>query len=182
MPDSADAIDPADDHALARRVRSGDRRAEHELYVRYAPAALRRVMGRGLQRADAEDCVADAFLRVLRHLRAGTGPTGDIRAYLHASVRHAAADLFRGRRGREQPAAEVDDVAVVVDPFESVENRQALRRALLRLPARWRWVLWATVVEGRRPTALAAELGTTPAAVSALAYRARTALRRTFDP
>src|SRR5690606_1145964 len=53
-------------------------------------------------------------------------------------------------------------------------------QALSALPERWREVLWYLEVEGRKPAEVAAQLGVTAPRVSALAYRAREGLRRSY--
>lgn len=170
-----------DDQALLRRVRAGDPAAEQELYRAYAGVALRRASQLGAQHADAEDFVAEAFLRVLRQIRKGNGPDGPFGPYLYAALRNLAADAHRGQRGRERPTDEMgavsDRVASGPDPQDEIETRLSIQAAMRRLPARWREILWRVHVEGHSPAALAAELGASTQSISALAYRARKALR-----
>jgi hypothetical protein len=52
--------------------------------------------------------------------------------------------------------------------------------AFASLPQRWRMVLWHTEMEGETPAQVAPLLGMTPNSVSALAYRARKRLRKTY--
>jgi hypothetical protein len=63
-----------------------------------------------------------------------------------------------------------------LDAFET----SAIRAAYESLPERWRTVLWQVEVEGRKPQELADALGLSPNGVSALAYRARAALREAY--
>jgi hypothetical protein len=56
----------------------------------------------------------------------------------------------------------------------------AIRAAYDSLPERWRTVLWQVEVERRKPQELAEALGLSPNGVSALAYRARAALREAY--
>jgi RNA polymerase sigma factor (sigma-70 family) len=175
------APDESADVNLIDRARRGDRTAERDLYLRFADVAVRRAIQRGAQRADAEDYVAEAFLRIIRQLRAGNGPRGPFAPYLHASVRNAAADARRGQRGRERPTATVALTAVpAAESRVEYDVRAALAAAMRSLPRRWREVLWSVEVEGRPPALVAAELGVTAQAASALAYRARRGLRRAY--
>ena len=176
---------PTDDAALMDRVRAGDERAEAELYRQHRTAALRRAVQFGAQQADAEDFVHEAFMRVIRQLRKGRGPDGPFRPYLIAAVRNAAADAHRGQRGRELP---VDDIAVTadgparaVDPHHTLEVRSAVSAAMRSLPQRWKDVLWLLDVEGHTPTSIAGATGVSAQSVSALAYRARRALRHAYE-
>lgn len=175
---------PATDRVLIDRVRAGDRWAEQQLYRTYATPALRRARQLGAQPADAEDYVAEAFLRVLSQLRRGAGPADRFAPYLFTVLRNLAADSYRGQHGRELPTDQIGAVVDVrasrPDPADVVEARMSVRAAMATLPPRWRDVLWRMHVEGRSPAALAAELGATPQSVSAAAFRARRAFRVAF--
>ena len=185
MPTTTELHQPAFDRALIDRVRAGDSTAEHVLYRTYVDPALRRARQLGAQPADAEDFVAEAFLRVLRQLRQGRGPDDLFAPYLFAALRNLAADAHRGQRGREMPTDQIgttiDRCATAADPETEVETRISVRAAMDGLPHRWRDVLWRMHVEGQSPSALAAESGATAQAVSALAYRARKALRCNYE-
>ena len=52
--------------------------------------------------------------------------------------------------------------------------------AFRQLPDRWRHILAAVEIEGRKPAELAAELGLSPNAASALVARARRGLRAAY--
>lgn len=137
-------------------------------------------------RTDAEDAVADAFMRVLRALRAGSGPDQAFRPYLLTTVRHVCYDRT-SRRGRESPTASIDDAAGAGEPRHAPgaddandPDRALVLEAFRRLPERWQTVLWHLDVEGETPIDVASILGLAPNAVSALAYRAREGLRQEF--
>jgi RNA polymerase sigma factor (sigma-70 family) len=176
--------DLQDDQTLLDRVRAGDRAAEHALYATYAECALRRARRFGVQHADAEDLVAEAFLRVFHHVRRGLGPRRVLVPYLFAALRNLAVDARRGPRGRETPTAAIgvaiDRASAGPDPQEELALRMSLQAAMHRLPERWRRLLWQVHVEGRTTASVAAELGASPQAVSAMAYRARKALRSAY--
>jgi RNA polymerase sigma factor (sigma-70 family) len=173
------------DQDLIQRVRSGDRSAEQVLYRLYLQPALRRARQLGAQSADADDYVAEAFLRVIRQLRLGRGPNRLFAPYLFAALRNLAADAGRGQRGRELPT---DQIGVTIDPRstrtapdDEVVTRVAVQAAMSELPQRWREVLWRMHVEGQSPSALADELGGTAKSMSAVAFRARRALRDAYE-
>jgi DNA-directed RNA polymerase specialized sigma24 family protein len=58
-----------------------------------------------------------------------------------------------------------------------VDTGDLISEAFEQLPERWRVVLVAVEIEGRRPAQLAPEMGLSPNAVSALVARARRGLR-----
>lgn len=162
------------DDDLLEQVRGGDTEVYGLLFARHRPVAARvawRVAGPG----EADDVVAEAFVRVLAQVVEGGGPVRSFRAYLLATVRHEAMRRARMARRCEprddlEPAAQEDTLALDHD----------LQAAYRSLPPRWRQVLWDVEVEGARPRELADELGLTPNAVAALACRARAGLRAAY--
>ncbi|HEY2166849.1 MAG TPA: sigma-70 family RNA polymerase sigma factor [Jatrophihabitantaceae bacterium] len=170
---------------LIARVRRGDHTAEQTLYRMYVGPALRRARKLSAQPADAEDYVAEAFLRVLRLLHEGRGPSTSFGPYLFAVLRNLATDAYRGQRARELPS---DQIGTSIDfcasrsaTEDEVEARVSVRAAMGGLPQRWRDVLWRMHVEGHSPSALAEEFGVSANSVSAMAHRARNALRSAYQ-
>jgi RNA polymerase sigma factor (sigma-70 family) len=170
-----------DDAILISRTRAGDDDAYSELYRRYEYSAFRlaRHLGR---REEADDVVNEAFARVLDLLQRGKGPTESFRAYLFTTIRHeCGARAKQEKRVRPtdddtQIDSTVEFGAGTLDAFE----RETVRAAYASLPDRWREVLWALDVDGRKPQEIAALLGLSPNSVSALVYRARAGLREAY--
>ena len=77
---SVSAIKALSDLELLQQVRNGDETAFTELYARHH-AVARRVASTFRCRADADDLVNEAFVKVLGALRRGHGPTDAFRAY-----------------------------------------------------------------------------------------------------
>ncbi|WP_235735482.1 sigma-70 family RNA polymerase sigma factor [Nocardioides alcanivorans] len=172
---------PSDDE-LVRRVREGDDSAFGVLYERHRGAAeqVARAMVRG---ADMhQDLVAEAFASVLDKLKQGLGPSTNFQAYLFACIRNGFRQHLR------QPAIDTaSDRPWLLDastagPEELVSEltHDAAAKAFASLPDSWRSVLWKLEVEGQGPSEVAHSMGTSPAAVSALVYRAREGLRRAY--
>lgn len=164
-----------DDAMLLSLVREGDDEAFGQLYARHRDVA-RRVAGRVMGGAEVDDVVADSFVAVLVQLRSGRGPTLSFRAYLMTAVRHEAARRREARR-RCEPRVDLDPVG---RPGPDLAEHADVRDAYGTLPPRWRHVLWRLDVEGVPPRELAAELGVSPNAVSALGCRARAGLRAAY--
>lgn len=170
------------DPYLISLVRGGDTDAFGKLYERHVGAAQRlaRVLAR--DPSDADDLVAETFVRVLAALRGGRGPDTAFRAYLLTALRHTLYD--RGRR--ERRIEYTDDLTPYErpipgeDPLLAKLETSYAARAFNRLPERWRAVLWHTEVEGESPAQVAPLLGLTPNGVAALAYRARERLRQMY--
>lgn len=174
---------PADasDAELTARTRAGDDTAFGELFARHSGAATR--LARRLTRgSDADDLVSEAFARLLVSLRAGGGPDESFRGYLSSTVRRLFLDRTRART-RVFAVGDMTQFDSPVDFHDSAVaqfERQTVIRALATLPPRWQRVVWLLDVEGLRPADIAAELGMTANAVSALAYRAREGLRQAY--
>ncbi|HWO63277.1 MAG TPA: sigma-70 family RNA polymerase sigma factor, partial [Umezawaea sp.] len=120
-------------------------------------------------------------------LRGGGGPDSAFRAYLLTALRHTAYDKTRRDR-RLELADDVEAVAGVAEatsqPFHDTAvarlDRSLAATAFAGLPENWQTVLWHTEVEGQTPAQVAPLLGLTANGVSALAYRAREALRKAY--
>lgn len=174
-------VDELDDHQLIDLARDGSPGAYAELYHRYSYVALR--LARHLSpQSDAEDIVAEAFAQVWAQLRKGNGPREAFRSYLLATVRHESGRRAKLRQ-RVQPTDDerrLDSAEDFVDPAVHAFENDAVRAAFESLNERWRQVLWSLDVEGRKPQEVADALGIRANTVSALAYRARAALREAY--
>ncbi|MEU9232494.1 RNA polymerase sigma factor [Streptomyces subrutilus] len=180
------------DGELTRRLRRGygtgtaDAAVCDLLYRRHRRAALAYARTCCRTPQDAEDLVSEAFARTLQAVRSGAGPQGPWRAYLLAVVRHTAMQ-WRDGDGRTLLTPDFDtwcqQAAPGGDPQRRLlagEDRRLLARSFRTLPARWRAVLWHTLVEEDPPHEIAARLGITPSAVTSLAFRAREGLREAY--
>jgi RNA polymerase sigma-70 factor, ECF subfamily len=70
--------------------------AARELFEAHGAAVYRFAVVLLRHAQDAEDCVQETFLKLLRHLAAG-GDTSNIRGWLFTVAAHAARDRQRGR-------------------------------------------------------------------------------------
>ncbi|TGJ96462.1 RNA polymerase subunit sigma-70, partial [Actinotalea fermentans ATCC 43279 = JCM 9966 = DSM 3133] len=165
------------DEELVDAVRGGSRDAYAVLWSRHSGA------GRGAARRvtssfDPDDLVQESFLRILRAIQAGKGPTGPFRPYLYQTIRSVAITWSHA----PAPIA-VDQVPEVADPVDMADvvvEGSVTVSAFKALPARWQAVLWYTEVEGMDAREVAPLLGLSAGSVSALAYRAREGLRRSW--
>lgn len=170
------------DQELIDRVRDGDLEAYDPLYQRHARSALLHARHWARTEAAAEDLRAEAFTRVLHAIRNGNGPTESFRPYLLTTMRHVARDWAEGDR-RLLLVPDLVDIEAPepeVDPVIAALERSLAGQAFMTLPERWQAVLWHTEVEGEGPAQLAPKLGMEPAAVAALAYRAREGLKQAY--
>lgn len=167
---------------LLARARAGDQSAISELYATHADRARHFARSICDSPADADDLVSHAFTRVLDLLRRGEGPTANFGAYLFTSIRNAHVDLVRRRR--DTPVSDKPWMLdVPVDSIEAIDHHfddEIAAAALQSLPSPWQRVLWHVEVEGRSAAEVAELEGMRPAAVSALAYRAREGLKLAY--
>ena len=167
------------DRALLAAVRAGDLGAYDVLYRRHR-SSVTRVARRLLhQRELIDDAVAEAFTRTFQAIRRGSGPDDELRPYLLAALRTSAMRVV-AQHGRYKLEAEIAPTVDATDLMAVESEREIVARAFLDLPERWRTVLHLTEVEGRSVTEVALVLGLTPNGVSALAFRAREALRAAY--
>ncbi len=174
--------DPRSDTDLISSVRLGDPSAFAELYSRHA-AAVRTVAGYYTSdAATADDLTSDAFERMLRMLQSGRGPDVSFRAYIYTIVRRLALEHAEGSRS----VTVTDDFTpyeareAVIDPTSGGFETRMVASAFSSLPERWQAALWYLEVERMRPAEIGVILGLSANGVSALAYRAREALRSAY--
>lgn len=164
--------------ALLAAYRGGDLAAMDELVRMHRTRTLGWARRYARNPSDAEDLVNEAFLRVLRAISRGSGPTVSMGLYLASAVRNAAADRDFEQR-RHIP---VDDITALID--EAVEDippgEGEVFTAFDSLPLRWRQVLWLRDVECISAKESAGVLGLTPSATAQLHWRARRGLRTAY--
>lgn len=175
---------PPTDAELIAAFRSGRTDAFGTLYARHVAVAYSVARRYTDSRPEAEDLVSAAFTRVLGAMRGGHGPDETFRAYLLTAVRNSANKMYN-RKIHIDPT---DDLTVFdvrfSEPFPgaaiTVLERALAAKAFAVLPERWRIVLWHIEIKELRPVDVAPILGITPNNVSALAFRAREALREAY--
>jgi RNA polymerase sigma-70 factor (ECF subfamily) len=180
------------DADLLRRCAAADGRALRLLFDRYqAPLAayLYRVLG---CREDAEEAVADVFVRVWRSA-AGFMGDASIKNWLYRIALHVAIDLLRRRRRAPQsvvPFADLDahlaaaagdePEQAFLDAYQHERDRHALQGALGRIGAEDRVLLGLLYFEGCSYETICALTGYSLATVKSRLYRARQRLQRRF--
>lgn len=165
------------DSELAARVAHGDQRAFGALYDRHGRMAFSLALAIVQNSADAEEVVADGFLRVWRTAADFDAGRGSVAAWLATIVRTRALDLVRSRKRRSTAmdrAAAMSEAGAApgssqpgIDAEREVESsdlRRALRRGLDALPPRQRRVLelayFGGLSQSEIASALAEPLGT----------------------
>lgn len=172
------------DAALVRAAKAGDVSAFGQLYERYRDVMYRYCLARTGAAHDAEDLVADVFLRAMQALDRYEDRGLPFVAFLYRVARNAAID--RGRRTR--PDMSIDDLTshpesdlnVEAEAVRSLE-RQALAAAMSKLKAEYREVLLLRFVEGYPAADVGRMTGRSEGAVRTLQHRALERLRKELD-
>lgn len=151
-----------------------------ELYLRYAPGALRLAYLLTGDRALAEDLVQDAFVRLAGRFLDIREPRG-FEAYLRTTVvnlarahfRHRKVELAHLNREAARPAPEMGG--------PDVGTLEAVRRALLRLSERQRAAIVLRYYEDLSVVQTAEILRCRPGTVKSLVSRGIEVLRSAMD-
>jgi len=135
-------------------------------------------------RAEAEDVVQDAFVRVLEHARK-LPAIRDQRVWLVRIAWNLAIDRRRRIRPDQMDpqfaAALVSRTLPADEAFAEATQIAAVLREIERLPARERNALLLSAIEDLSIPELSAVLSSTESAVRALLFRARTRLRERLE-
>ena len=89
--------DIAEDDALLRRARQGDRQAVGRIYERYFEPIYQFARLRLADRFAAEDIASTAFTRLILALKEGKGPRSSLRGWLFQVARNAINDHYGDR-------------------------------------------------------------------------------------
>jgi len=122
----------------------------------------------------AEEVAQDAFVRIWERWDR-VGRMDDPAGYLY---RTALNGWFQVHRQAVRAARRLAAPRHVIDPLETVEDRDVLARRLLELPARQRAALVLTDYLGHDSAEAGQALGIRPGTVRRLASKGRVALRR----
>jgi RNA polymerase sigma-70 factor (ECF subfamily) len=172
----------ASDERLIQRFKQGDLDAFTSLYERYAPRVLNRVRY-VVPEADIEDVTQEVFIAALKSLDSFRGESL-FSTWLRTLTNYKVAEYYR-RRNRKQdpheaPIAEAEDLPDAGDGVV-LEDRIAMRSALLSLPEKYRDVILMRFSEEMRFEDIAASLGANLEATKSLFRRAVAALRKTLE-
>src|SRR5262245_33109141 len=132
-------------------------------------------------REAAEDLCQETFLKALRSW-ARHDPAANPVAWLYRIGTNTAYDyLRRCRRAAIAPLVEVDTLAGAHAPGAGLDESEGVRRALARLPARYRVPLLLHACAGHSLHEIADTLGCSHAAVKMRLLRARERFREVYQ-
>ena len=124
---------------------------------------------------DAEDVVHDAFIKIIENIEKFSDPKcPQTRAFIVTITENKAIDLYRKRKSHDIIPLEEAYIGVPEpSKIEQIEESDALTKAILSLPGRYREVLLLKYAQGYSMDEVAAILSTTGENVKKLIQRAR---------
>jgi RNA polymerase sigma-70 factor, ECF subfamily len=158
-----------------------------ELVETYSPVLFRVAHSVLRSRAEAEDAVQDAFVRVLEHRRSlgSLAAVRDMRVWLIRIAWNLALDRRRRIRPEQFDEGFAEGLVAKDLPADEALNEARRMRAVLRelerLPKAERDVLLLGAIEELGTAEMAEVLGRSESAVRALLFRARTRLRERLE-
>ena len=154
------------------------------LVAEYSPLLFRVAHSVLRHRAEAEDTVQDAFVRVWEKRRSLPAVL-DRRAWLVRITWNLALDRRRRMRPEQMDDGQAEALRDPALPADQVlaQTREtaAVFRAIEKLPAAERQALLLTALEELRTTEVARIMGRSESGVRALVFRARTRLKQRLE-
>ena len=172
------------DRELLARASSGDREAFGQIYKRHHHIVYRFSRAMTGCATAAEDVTQEAFVAVFADLNRYDAERSSFTTYLYGIVRNLSRERIRRERRffsldaltpHSHRAAYCDDPG---DVLEGSEVASEIRRALQRLPPRYRELVLLCDVHGLSYAEAASIVGTSTAAVRSRLHRGRHLLRR----
>ncbi len=167
MQHSAAADDAGSELDLVRRIMDGDRRAEAEIYRRYADV-LRAIIRKRLGAAppeDIDDIMSEVQLAMLQSLREGRFDSSkgqSLGSYLYGIARFKIMDYLRRRNSHEGRISDLppsQEPSVAEDrSMEREERAEMLREAMEKLKPKYREVLYLRYFKELSITEISEEL------------------------
>ena len=169
------------DGDLLKRFRAGDRDAFTLLYRAHQAAVFRFAMLMTGDRAKATDVTQDVFVWLIHHAGNFDPARGELGAFLAGVTRK----FLQRRRGEELRWVPLDETSLVMgvdrDEREQVGDANALRRAILLLPEKYREVVVRCDLEEMSYEEAAALIGCAVGTIRSRLHRARTLLARKLE-
>jgi RNA polymerase sigma-70 factor (ECF subfamily) len=195
-PPSAANPQQATSKTLLQRLRANDSEAWRVMVQLYTPLVRHWATRGGVRGVDVEDVTQEVLQASATHLQnfRRDKPGDSFRGWLRGITRNMVLQHFR-RSGRNPRGSggtdalvqlhEVEDTVTPDEDADPAEELDGLRRRALELvrdefeERTWR-AFWVTVVEGRSPADIAAEMGVSPTAIRMAKSRVLRRLKQTF--
>ena len=173
------------DDALVRRAGRGDRLAASRLIARHSPKILAlcvRMLG---ERAAAEDCTQETFIKLWRYADRWKPGAAKFETWLYRVATNACVDRLRQRRpetGAEAAPDVADESPLAIDSLIAQERRRSVEDALEALPERQRLAVVLCHYQEMSNADAAAVMEVSVDAFESLLARARRSLKESLAP
>lgn len=137
-----------DDELLLEGCRKRERKAQEQLYRKYAGEMLRVCVAYEPDRDEAKDILQNAFLKVFRNIEAYNGD-GALKAWIRRIITNTAIDAYRKKQ--QNGAMRIDDLGEYAEPSEDFADPlvcQDLLKEVEKLPDGARIVFNLYAIEG----------------------------------
>lgn len=196
-PRSVPDAQQATSQTLLQRLRANDGEAWRIMVQLYTPLVCHWATRGGVRGADVEDVAQEVLQAAATHLEnfRRDRPGDSFRGWLRGITRNMVLQHFRrsGRHPRGSGGTDalvqlhtIEDAAAAADEDDDpAEELDGLRRRALEMvrgefeERTWR-AFWMTVVEGRAPADIAAEMGVSPTAIRMAKSRVLRRLKEEF--
>jgi RNA polymerase sigma-70 factor (ECF subfamily) len=168
---------PTRDSELLKRFRGGDRDAFTALYRTHQAAVFRFALLMTGDHAKAAEVTQDVFVWLIHHSGKFDPARGELGSFLAGVTRKF---LLR-RRGQEMRWEPLDESLAVADCANDREAAEALRRAVLALPEKYREVVVRCDLEEKSYEEAAGLIGCAVGTVRSRLHRARGLLARKLE-
>ncbi len=174
-----------EEEILLFKIRHGDEEAFARLYENYVDALFRFVSFRVKTDEQAQDIVAELFLKLWQHLRATENQVDNLRAFLYRMARNLVVDYYRER----QETLPLDEAINVGDesggsrylsPQQQVSLSE-IEQAIKKLKPEWQEVVLLAYVEGFKPKEISKIIDKSPAATRVIIHRALQELKKIIN-
>jgi len=168
-------LTPEEQISLAERIRNHDSSAEEVLVRVFSPRVAFLAFVRTHDAEVARDLAQEVLLAVVCALRNGQLHEAErLPGFVYGTARNLINNYLRKRTRlpAEDPIDATLYTASAPDPVENRERRALVRRALAGLTSTDRRILLLTLVDGLKPTEIAARLGLTSEVVRTRKSRA----------
>ncbi len=135
-----------------------------QIYDHFAPRVLRYLLGRGIARAQAEELVQEALLRVWHRARLFDAQRASLSTWLFRIARNLHIDSMRSQKHwqpveDELERLELEDFSAEASGPDSFVDHAGLKRAIDELPAKQARVIRMSYLESKSHAEIAEELG-----------------------
>jgi len=166
------------DAELLKRFRAGDREAFTALYRAHQASVFRFAMAMTGDETRAAEVTQDVFIWLIHHAESFDPSRGTLGAFLSGVARK----FLRRRRAEEMRWAPLDELALAETRSPCADfDAEALRRAVVALPEKYREVVVRCDLEEKSYEEAAGTMGIAVGTVRSRLHRARALLARKLD-